>query len=78
MGGGARSTAKHEEGVEGMNLKACSQLMTSKRLHCTLQTRPHVREDVLGRTTNYCQKEKKIKSGHGHQRGARHQDELVD
>jgi hypothetical protein len=52
--------------------------LTRQQLHCKLQTRPLVKEGALGRTTTKQRKKKKIKSGHGPQRGARYQDELVD
>jgi hypothetical protein len=49
-------------------------------LHSKLQTHFLVREDAIGKRKSNCQskKEEKYKSGHGPQREARYQDELVD
>jgi hypothetical protein len=50
--------------------------------HCKLQTHFLVREDAIGKgikvNVSQKKKEEKDKSGHGLQREARYQDELVD
>jgi hypothetical protein len=54
--------------------------LTSECKHSKLQTRPLVREDAIRKSKSNCQskKEEEDKSGHGPQREARYQDELVD
>jgi hypothetical protein len=53
--------------------------LTSQRLHGKLQTRPLVREGAIQEEQQIVIKERiRIKSGHGSQRGARYQEELVD
>jgi hypothetical protein len=50
------------------------------RLHYKLQTRPLVRKGAPSRRSNQFsdKRKEKVKSGHGPQRGARHQDILTD
>jgi hypothetical protein len=56
--------------------------LTSECRHCKLQTHFLVREDAIGKRKSNCQSKKEekysYKSGHGPQREARYQDELVD
>jgi hypothetical protein len=47
-------------------------------VHCKIQTRPLVREGALLEEENVCQTKEHVKSGHGPQRAARHQDILAD
>jgi hypothetical protein len=57
-----------------------SATLTTDRLHYKLQTRPLVREGAQKRRAKQFsgKRKKKVKSGHGPQRGARHQDILTD
>jgi hypothetical protein len=57
-----------------------STTLTTDRLHYKLQIRPLVREGApRQRVKQFSDKRKeKVKSGHGLQRGARHQDILTD
>jgi hypothetical protein len=57
-----------------------SATLTTDRLHYKLQTRPLFREGAQGEEqSNFPAKQKeKGKSGHGPQRGSRHQDILTD
>jgi hypothetical protein len=57
-----------------------STTLTTGRLHYKLQTRPLVWEGApRRRAKQFCDKRKeKVKSGHWPQRGARHQDILID
>jgi hypothetical protein len=54
--------------------------LTTDRLHYKLQTRPLVREGAPRRRAKQFsgKRKEKQKSGHGPQRGARHQDILTD
>jgi hypothetical protein len=56
---------------------SCSAL-TSKCLHCKLQTRPLLREGVLYEKASNCQTKENLKSGGGLRKEVRHQDELAD
>jgi hypothetical protein len=57
-----------------------SATLTTDRLHYKLQTSPLVREGVPRQRAKQfsCKRKEKVKSGHGPQRGARHQDILTD
>jgi hypothetical protein len=57
-----------------------SATLTTNRLHYKLQIRPLVREDAPRRRAKQFSgsRKEKVKSGHGPQRGARHQDILTD
>jgi hypothetical protein len=56
-----------------------SATLTTDRLHYKLQTRPVVREDAPRRRAKqfYGKRKEEVKSGHGPQKGARHQDILT-
>jgi hypothetical protein len=47
-------------------------------VHCKIQTRPLVREGALHEEASTCQTKEHVKSGHGPQGAARHQDRLND
>jgi hypothetical protein len=53
-----------------------SVTLITDRLHYRLQTRPLVREGAQDEEQSNCpaKESKKVKSGHGTQRGARHQE----
>jgi hypothetical protein len=57
-----------------------SATQTTDRLHYKLQTRPLVREGAPRRKAKQLsgKRKEKVKSNHGPQRGARHQDILTD
>jgi hypothetical protein len=57
-----------------------SATLTTDRLRYKLQTSPLVREDAPRRRAKQLsgKRKEKVKSGHGPQRGARHQDILTD
>jgi hypothetical protein len=57
-----------------------SATLTTDRLHYKLQTRPLLREGAPRRRTKQFsgKRQEKVKSGHGPQRGTRHQDILTD
>jgi hypothetical protein len=57
-----------------------SATLTTDRLHYKLQTRPLVREGATRRRAKQLsdKRNEKVKSGHGPQRGARHQNILTD
>jgi hypothetical protein len=52
--------------------------LTSEWCALQIQTRPLVREGALHQEASTCQTKEHVKSGHGSQRAARHQDILAD
>jgi hypothetical protein len=55
-----------------------SRLWPVSDVHCKIQTRTLVREGALHEEASTCQTKEHVKSGHGPQRAARHQDMLAD
>jgi hypothetical protein len=55
-----------------------SRLWPVRDVHCKIQTRPLVRVGALHDEGSTCQTKEHVKSGHGPQRVARHQDVLDD
>jgi hypothetical protein len=55
-----------------------SRIWPISYVHCKIQTRPLVREGALHEEGSTCQTKEHVKSAHGPQRAARHQDVPAD